>query len=194
MIFDSENKFPISEELIRVIHSAKHIMVLTGAGISAESGIPTFRESQTGLWNEYRPEDLATPEAFQRNPRLVWEWYAWRRELIKKTSPNPGHFALATMEKMAPKFHLITQNVDNLHMIAGSQHVIEFHGNIFQTKCSYEDITVESWPETGDMPPHCPNCGHYLRPNVVWFGESIPQVAMKSSRDLIQDCDVFFSI
>jgi NAD-dependent deacetylase len=185
-------RFP--DELIRIIRSATHILVLTGAGISAESGIPTFREAQSGLWANYPPEDLATPQAFQRNPRLVWEWYTWRRDLIQKAIPNPGHKALAAMEKLVPNFHLITQNVDNLHRIAGSQNLIEFHGNIFQTKCSYEDIIFESWPEAGDQPPRCPRCNHFLRPNVVWFGEPIPQQARSSATILVQDCEVFFSI
>jgi len=188
------NSIQFSEELIRIIRSATHILVLTGAGISAESGIPTFREAQTGLWAKYNPEDLATPESFQRNPRLVWEWYTWRRDLIQKAIPNPGHLALAVMEKLVPNFHLITQNVDNLHRIAGSQNIIEFHGNIFQTKCSYEDIIIESWPETRDIPPRCPRCNHFLRPNVVWFGESIPQQAITSAINCIQNCEVFFSI
>jgi NAD-dependent deacetylase len=188
------NSCHFPEELIRIIRSATHILVLTGAGISAESGIPTFREAQTGLWAKYHPEDLATPEAFQRNPRLVWEWYTWRRDLIQKAMPNPGHMALAAMEKLVPNFHLITQNVDNLHRIAGSQNIIEFHGNIFQTKCSYEDIIIESWPETIDNPPRCPRCNQFLRPNVVWFGEPIPQEAITSATNLLQNCEVFFSI
>jgi NAD-dependent deacetylase len=184
----------IQEELIHTIRSATHILVLTGAGISAESGIPTFREAKSGLWAKYHPEDLATPEAFQRNPRLVWEWYTWRRNLIQKAMPNPGHLALAAMEKLVPHFHLITQNVDNLHRIAGSQNIIEFHGNIFQTKCSYEDIIIESWLETEDIPPRCPRCNHFLRPNVIWFGEPIPQQAITSVTNLIKNCEVFFSI
>ncbi len=188
------NSFHFPEELIHLIRSADQIMVLTGAGISAESGVPTFREAQTGLWAKYHPENLATPEAFQRNPRLVWEWYSWRRDLIQKAKPNPGHLALAAMENLVPNFYLITQNVDNLHRIAGSQNIIEFHGNIFQTKCSYEDIIIESWPETNDIPPRCPRCNHFLRPNVVWFGEPIPQKAITSSNNFLQNCDVFFSI
>jgi NAD-dependent deacetylase len=188
------NSVHFPEELIRIIRSATHILVLTGAGISAESGIPTFREAQTGLWAKYNPEDLATPEAFQRNPRLVWEWYAWRRDLVQKAVPNPGHIALTAMEKVVPNFHLITQNVDNLHRISGSQNIIEFHGNIFQTKCSYEDIIIESWPETSDIPPRCPRCNHFLRPNVVLFGEPIPQEAITLAANLIQSCEVFFSI
>lgn len=186
--------YPIPAELVQKVRSAHHFLVLTGAGISAESGIPTFRDAQTGLWAHYQPLDLAIPEAFQRNPRLVWEWYAWRREVVLHAQPNPGHFALATMEKIVPSFHLITQNVDNLHHIAGTRQLIEFHGNIFQTKCSFENIIVESWLDTGEVPPRCPYCNHYLRPNVVWFGESIPNKTLEQVFDLVQRCEVFFSI
>jgi NAD-dependent deacetylase len=189
-----ENPLQFPEELIQIIRSANHILVLTGAGISAESGIPTFRDAQTGLWAKYRPEDLATPEAFQQNPSLVWEWYAWRKELIKNTKPNPGHIALAVMEKKVPNFQIITQNVDNFHHISGSQNVIEFHGNIFQTKCSYEEIVIDSWLESNEVPPRCPRCNHFLRPNVVWFGEPIPTAVIASAMELIQNCEVFFAI
>src|SRR4030042_2791556 len=127
--------------LSEALRAARHVAALTGAGISAESGIPTFRDAQTGLWIKYRSEDLATPEAFQRNPQLVWEWYAWRRELIARAAPNPGHQALVEMETRLRKFTLITQNVDGLHQRAGSTAVIELHGNITRTKC-FQDGTV----------------------------------------------------
>src|SRR5262245_4723058 len=120
----------IPAELLERLACAKRVAVLTGAGVSAESGVPTFRDAQTGLWENYRPEDLATPRAFQRNPRLVWEWYAWRRQLVAEAKPNAGHLALAEMEKQFPQFDLITQNVDGLHQRAGSRNVIELHGNI----------------------------------------------------------------
>jgi NAD-dependent deacetylase len=128
--------FEIPIGLIDTLHAAQHVAVLTGAGVSAESGVPTFRDAQTGLWARYRPEDLATPEAFQRDPKRVWQWYAWRREIVSGVKPNSGHNALAEMERHVPQFALITQNIDELHQQAGSTAVIELHGSIHRTKCS----------------------------------------------------------
>ncbi len=164
----------IPTELIEALRKAARVTALTGAGISAESGVPTFRDAQTGLWAKYRPEELATTEAFRRNPRLVWDWYTWRRERVAQAHPNPGHLALAEMEKRVPQFTLVTQNVDGLHRRAGSRNVIELHGNIMRTKCFHEDIMVEAWADTGETPPSCPHCGGPLRPDVVWFGEALP--------------------
>ena len=180
-------------ELIRKLTSANRVSALTGAGVSAESGVPTFRDAQSGLWAKYRPEDLATPRAFKCNPRLVWEWYEWRRKLVADAKPNPAHFALVEMEKLFFRFQLITQNVDGLHQLAGSTGVIELHGNIKRTKCFAEDTVVESWRDSGDVPPKCPRCGGLLRPDVVWFEESLPEDAMRSA-ERATDCDVFFSI
>ncbi len=168
--------------------------MLTGSGISAESGVPTFREAQTGLWVQYDPQQLATPEAFKNNPRLVWEWYAWRRELVTKAKPNPGHLALVHLEPMVPELSLITQNIDGLHQRAGSQGVIELHGNITRTRCSIDGEPVESWNETGEIPPRCPRCGGYLRPDVVWFGEMLPETALMTAIEIAERCDIFFSI
>lgn len=190
-------KSEISPDLINSMRSAEKLAVLTGAGISAESGVPTFRDAQTGLWRRYRAEDLATPQAFLREPRLVWEWYAWRRELIRDARPNPGHLALVEMEKHAPAFTLITQNVDGLHQLAGSggrTKLIELHGNIQRTKCYDENKVVETWQETGAVPPRCPACGGMLRPDVVWFGEALPEDALQSAREASGNCDIFFSI
>lgn len=181
-------------ELIEKLHKARHIAVLTGAGVSAESGVPTFRQAQSGLWAKYDPQELATPEAFRRNPRLVWEWYAWRRELVAQARPNPGHFALVEMERLAPQFSLITQNVDGLHEQAGSQRVIELHGNIIRTKCSADGRSVPFWPPTDEVPPRCPHCGSYLRPDVVWFGEDLPYVALQTAVAAAQSCDTFLAV
>lgn len=174
--------------------AAKSVTVLTGAGVSAESGVPTFRDAQTGLWAQYNPEDLATPRAFQRNPRLVWEWYEWRRKLVSTARPNPAHRALVEMEKLFPEFHLITQNVDSLHQRAGSSAVIELHGNITRTKCFREGTIISQWPETADVPPKCPNCGGPLRPDVVWFEEALPETEMNLALRAATGCDMFFSI
>jgi NAD-dependent deacetylase len=185
---------PIPSKLIETLHSARHVAVLTGAGVSAESRIPTFREAQTGLWAKYSPEELATPQAFRRNPKLVWEWYAWRRELVAQAKPNPGHLALAELEQCMPKFTLITQNVDGLHQRAGNRNVIELHGNINRTRCFDEEDIIESWPPTTELPPRCPRCGGYLRPDVVWFGESLPQESLVVAFMAAEQCDLFLSI
>ncbi|NLG74514.1 MAG: NAD-dependent deacylase [Chloroflexi bacterium] len=183
----------IPPALAQALRSARHIAVLTGAGVSAESGVPTFRDAQTGLWAKYDLEELATPQAFQRSPRLVWEWYAWRRELVAAARPNPGHYALVEMENRAPNFTLITQNVDQLHQQAGSRRVIELHGSLWRTKCSREGRVVESWPETGDVPPRCPHCSDLLRPDVVWFGEALPERELMEAFAAAQQCDVFIA-
>jgi len=183
----------IPPALAQALRSARHIAVLTGAGVSAEGGVPTFRDAQTGLWAKYDPEELATPQAFQRSPRLVWEWYAWRRELVAAARPNPGHYALVEMENRAPNFTLITQNVDQLHQQAGSRRVIELHGSLWRTKCSREGRVVESWPETGDVPPRCPHCSDLLRPDVVWFGEALPERELMEAFAAAQQCDVFIA-
>lgn len=190
----SDPTFDIPPELAQTLRSARRIAVLTGAGVSAESGIPTFRDAQTGLWAKYDPQDLATPQAFRRDPRLVWEWYAWRRELVSRAAPNPAHLALAEIERRAPQLTLITQNVDGLHQQAGSRNVIELHGNIARVKCFEENVVVESWDATGDVPPRCPRCGGPLRPDVVWFGEALPLDALAAAREAATTCDLFFSI
>ena len=184
----------IPPELITGLRAARRVAVLTGAGISAESGVPTFREAQTGLWARYNPEELATPEAFRRNPRLVWEWYAWRKERVRQAEPNPGHLALADMERRIAEFTLITQNVDGLHRRAGSQQVLELHGNLFRVKCFDEDRIVENWPDSEEIPPHCPRCGALLRPDVVWFGEILPASVLRAAEQAAANAEVFFSI
>lgn len=185
----------IPEQLTLLVRQAKRIAILTGAGISAESGLPTFRDAQTGLWASYRPQELATRAAFQRNPQLVWDWYAWRRQLVLQASPNPGHLALAALQRRTPELTLITQNVDGLHQLAGSQGVIELHGNIRRVKCFDDDQLVDPWQETADgSPPRCPRCGGLLRPDVVWFGENLPLQALEQARAAAMHCDLFFVI
>ena len=184
----------IPAPLVTRLRTARRVAVLTGAGISAESGVPTFREAQTGLWARYNPEDLATPDAFRRNPQLVWEWYASRQERVRQVEPNPGHFALVTMERRIAEFTLITQNVDGLHRRAGSHQVLELHGNLFRAKCFDEDRPVESWPDSTEIPPRCPRCGGLLRPDVVWFGEMLPAGALRAAEQAAATAEVFFSI
>ncbi len=185
-------------ELIQTLRQTQCLVVLTGAGISAESGIPTFREALTGLWAQYDPEELATPQAFQTNPELVWEWYQWRQEIVRRAVPNPGHNALAEMERRlttrGAKFALITQNVDGLHQRAGSQRIIELHGNLNRSKCSRCGTLFESNPGSNKQRSRCPHCEGLLRPDVVWFGENLPAQVLQAAWDLAQNCQVFFSV
>ena len=184
----------IPQGLVEALRTARRVTVLTGAGISAESGLPTFRDAQTGLWANFRPEELATAEAFLRNPRMVWEWYAWRRELIEKAQPNAGHEALVAIGLHVPRLTVITQNIDGLHQRAGGNDVIELHGNISRVKCFTENIVIETWQNSDEIPPRCPRCGDLLRPEVVWFGEMLPEKAFEQAVEASANCDVFFSI
>ncbi len=181
-------------ELLSLLRGASDWAVLTGAGVSQESGLRTFRDAQTGLWAQYKPEDLASPEAFRRDPRLVWDWYAWRREAVKGVRPNRGHYALVEVEKRVPKFTLITQNVDGLHRMAGNQNVLELHGNIQRVRCADCYTFAESWDEESDSVPRCRKCGGLLRPDVVWFGEALPRDQLEAALEAARACDVFFSI
>lgn len=184
----------IPAELIRFLTKADRIAVLTGAGVSQESGLRTFRDAQVGLWAQYRPEDLASPEAFARDPKLVWDWYAWRREAVKGVRPNPGHYALVEMESKVSGFTLITQNVDGLHRFAGSRNVLELHGNIQKVRCADCGIYAETWGDDTESVPRCGSCGGLLRPDVVWFGESLPRAELESAVLAARASQVFFSI
>jgi len=184
----------IPSSLVEALRAARHVAALTGSGISAESGVPTFRDPQDGLWAKYRPEELATPLAFRRDPKLVWDWYTWRRQLVARALPNPGHLALVELERCVPRLTLITQNVDGLHQRAGSQAVVELHGNINRAKCFREGVMVEAWEDAGQSPPACPHCGGPLRPDVVWFGEALPPAALQAAVEAAATCQIFFSI
>jgi NAD-dependent deacetylase len=184
----------IPSDLIRFLQKANRVAALTGAGVSQESGLRTFRDSQTGLWAQYKPEDLASPEAFARDPKLIWDWYAWRREAIKGVRPNAGHYALAEMEMKIPEFTLITQNVDGLHRMAGNKNVLELHGNIQRVRCSECGRFIEAWSDDAEHVPACEHCGGLLRPDVVWFGESLPRGELEAAVTAARSCDVFFSI
>jgi NAD-dependent deacetylase len=189
----SSSKSEVIAQARSWIKKADAIAVLTGAGISAESGVPTFRGA-AGLWKQFRPEDLATPEAFARHPELVWEWYDWRRSLISKAQPNPGHCAIAGFERRAPKCTLITQNVDGLHQRAGSQSVVELHGSIWRLRCT---VCNREWSDEtvplAHLPPTC-SCGGLARPAVVWFGESLPAQAWCRAEQAAKSCDVFLVV
>lgn len=177
---------------VESLRRSRHVLVLTGSGVSAESGVPTFREARSGLWEAFDPQQLATPEAFVRDPELVWRWYRWRRDLVSSVEPNAGHFALAALENLVSRLTLITQNVDGLHQKAGSGDVVEFHGNLFETRCFVEGTVSEQ--DDGSPAPRCKDCGGHLRPGVVWFGESIPAAALDIAARAASECDVFLSI
>lgn len=175
------------------IASARSITVLTGAGISADSGVPTFRGAD-GLWRNFRAEELATPEAFERDPGLVWEWYNWRRELIATKQPNNAHLAIASLESRWNDFWLITQNVDGLHRAAGSTKLSEIHGNIWMVRCTGCGTVTENHQIPLPLLPHCGRCGELLRPHIVWFGESLHEEDLARCAKQLQACDVLLVI
>ncbi len=180
--------------LIQDLREAGRVVALTGSGISAESGVPTFREAQTGLWARYDPQQLATPKAIARDPRLVWNWYERRKNLAVGAEPNSGHRALAELERQIPDFTLVTQNVDGLHARAGSWNVAELHGNILRYKCTLKGEVAEPEDHDDSVPPRCPRCGAYLRPDVVWFGEMLPAEAFTTASQAARRRDLFLSI
>ncbi|GGO29432.1 SIR2 family NAD-dependent protein deacylase [Deinococcus humi] len=174
------------------LSDARRVAVLTGAGISAESGIPTFRDAQTGHWARFKPEDLASPEAYFRDPALVWEWYAGRYRDVMAATPNTGHTLLAQLERQkADGFFLATQNVDGLHARAGSERLVELHGNLTTARCEVCGH-IEDLPSPQDFtpPPVCSRCGGRMRPNIVWFGEFLPEQALQASADAFAAADV----
>lgn len=184
------------EQVRAWLRAARHIAVLTGAGMSAESGVPTFRDAQTGLWVKFDPQQLATEDAFRANPRMVWDWYAFRRDMIAKVEPNAGHRALAAFSQRYPgRLTLITQNVDGLHQRAGSDGVLALHGNIVEDKWldAPRDCCNAQAPEPGS-PPRCGRCGNMLRPAVVWFGEALPVQALAAAEKAAQMCDLMLVV
>jgi NAD-dependent deacetylase len=177
----------------RVLTDARRVCILTGAGMSKESGIATFRDAQTGLWARFNPEELATRRGFANDPALVWTWYAERRALIERAQPHDGHRALAAMETHFDSFVILTQNIDGLHAAAGSSDVIELHGNIRRAKCFDADhLAALPWPDGN--PPACRECGSLLRPDVVWFGEMLDPVHLDRAADVIDGCDVLLVV
>jgi len=180
-------------ELTRLVREARRPVVLTGAGVSAESGVPTFR-GPDGLWKRHRPEDLATPEAFARDPALVWEWYNWRRQRIAPARPNPAHRWIAAYERANPEFLLITQNVDGLHRLAGSRRLVEVHGDLWMVRCTCCGREDEDRRVPLPVPPRCPECNGMLRPGVVWFGEPLPAEALSRSAEAVRKADLLLVV
>ncbi len=184
----------IPESLLEALEKARSITVLTGAGVSAESGIKTFRDPD-GLWSQFNPAELASVDGFMSNPELVWQWYQYRRQIINNAMPNAGHYAIAEMEKLFKNFVLVTQNVDRLHQRAGSSKVWELHGNIIDNhcfNCKRPYIGETNLPDK--QLPKCPVCGGLIRPSVVWFGELLPFEALSAAEEAAYNCDVFLSV
>lgn len=181
----------------QAIRDSRRLVVLTGAGISKESGIPTFRDALDGLWAQYDPARLATRQGFASDPKLVWDWYDYRRGLLAQAEPNPGHYAIAALENHLPQLVVITQNIDGLHQQAGSRDVIALHGDIRLNKCfvacqgepTYVDVAQLTWNAQVE-PPRCPHCGAFVRPDVVWFGELLPPLALDRALSLCRAADV----
>lgn len=178
----------------RALRAAEHVCVLTGAGVSAESGVPTFRDAMTGLWARYKAEELATPEAFERDPGLVWRWYAARAEAIRAAQPNDAHRALVLLQRFVSHATLVSQNVDDLHARAGSPEIVSLHGSLLHVRCSAGCAGSVPADYTRKKPPACPTCGALMRPDVVWFGESLPVTALEAARTAALACDVFLSV
>jgi NAD-dependent deacetylase len=191
---------------VELLGQARRIVVFTGAGISAESGVPTFRDDLTGLWARFDAQRLATLEAFHADPDLVWGWYEWRRARVRRAQPNPGHLAVAAIEAMVPGSVVITQNVDDLHERAGSRAPIHLHGSLFAPRCVADDAHPAAFPDTeqeesADLgegrrmpPPRCARCGALVRPGVVWFGEALPEAALAAAIEAAAGCDVLLTV
>jgi NAD-dependent deacetylase len=190
---EDQTKAAPLESLRSQLATAERVVVLTGAGISAESGVPTFR-GQDGLWRQHRAVDLATPQAFTRDPGLVWEFYNWRRELLAPLRPNPAHLALAKLEERLPQFTLITQNIDGLHQQAGSRRLVELHGNIWWVRCTGCQRVTEDRRVPLPALPACPTCGGLLRPQVVWFGEMLDPTVVERAYGAIEHCQLMLVI
>jgi NAD-dependent deacetylase len=187
----------LADHLLTRLGEAHHVTVLTGAGMSAESGIPTFRDALAGLWTKFRAQDLATPEAFESNPERVWRWYQERRENVRSARPHSGHHALVMLESLVPGLSVITQNVDGLHQLAGSRDVTELHGNILRSKCHVTGrlISADWLADSPQAPPPSPYVSHGLaRPDVVWFGEMLPRQALQQAMDATVRCDFCISV
>jgi NAD-dependent deacetylase len=183
----------LSQNLLSRLKNASAVTALTGAGISAESGIPTFR-GKDGIWENQKVEDLATPDALKSNPELFWKFYNWRKKLITDVKPNLGHYALVDFERIYEDYLLVTQNVDNLHRVAGNKKIIEMHGNIFNTKCSACGKLHNEPLTEGPNIPLCTHCGGQLRPDVVLYGENLDETNLRKAQEAAASCEIFFSI
>jgi NAD-dependent deacetylase len=180
-------------EAKRLLGKARHVAILTGAGISAESGVPTFRDSD-GLWEGHHIEDVATPTGFAKNPTLVWEFYNARRANIATVKPNPGHYALAQLQERVESLTIITQNVDGLHQKAGAKNILEVHGSLYRTRCTQCGEVKDRGTEPLGPSPRCPKCAGVLRPDIVWFHEALPPKIWQAAQAATEECDLFMVI
>lgn len=183
------------EDLAARIRKSRHLLVFTGAGVSRESGLPTFREAQSGWWARYDPMKLASAEGFLADPALVWSWYRWRKALARAAEPNAAHHVIAWLEKRVPRFTLVTQNVDGLHARAGSRAAIELHGSLERVRCC-DCGAVFPWETAAseEAVPRCPSCSGRLRPDVVWFGEALPEAALTAALAVAEACDLCLAV
>jgi NAD-dependent deacetylase len=181
----------LPDGVLRRVKAAQRVVVLTGGGMAAESHVPGFRESHTGRWAAYDIADLATQQAYVRNPRLVWEWYDERRRAAEAAEPSAGHYALVDLEQLYPSFTLITQTIDGLHWRAGSREVVELNGCLRRARCFEAGHILSAWEDVGEAPPRCPHCGSMLRPDVVLFGEGLPEWELRRARQAVEQCDLF---
>jgi len=192
----------VIEQAVDVLQKAKNVVFFTGAGISADSGIPTYREKLTGIWTGYDPRDLETAKAFRDNPALIWGWYLWRRLRVAQAEPNAGHLAVARMANSHRQVSVITQNIDDLHERAGSSNVVHLHGSLALPKCFACHRPAAVAPDQSDVPdngaliepPRCQRCNGKMRPAVVWYGEDLPPQAWKAAVNLVKDCDILISV
>ena len=184
----------LPENVLRRLKAARRVVVLTGGGLAAESGVPSFRDSLVGKWAEYDVSELATPQAFIRNPRLVWEWYDFRRRGADSAQPSPAHYALVDLEQHYPTFTLVTQAIDSLHWRAGSRDLVELNGSLRRSRCYEAGHIAQSWDEDGEIPPHCAHCGSPLRPDVVLFGEGLPHAELRKAQHSVEQCELFIAV
>ena len=184
----------LPDAVLHRLKNAQRIVALTGGGMAAESNVPAFREAHSGEWAQYDVSELATVQAFQRNPRLVWDWYEHRRRTAEAAEPSPAHYALVDLEQHYPSFTLITQTIDGLHWRAGSRDLLELNGCLRRSRCFEAGHVISAWEDVGESPPRCPHCGSVLRPGVVFFGEGLPEWELRKARAAVAQCDVFICV
>ncbi|HEU4325799.1 MAG TPA: Sir2 family NAD-dependent protein deacetylase [Roseiflexaceae bacterium] len=184
----------VPETVLHRLQSAQRVVALTGGGLAAESGVPSFRDAHVGQWAQFDVRELATPQAFLRNPRLVWEWYDSRRRAAEQIEPNVAHYALVDLEQYFPHFMLVTQTIDGLHWRAGSRDLLELNGCLRRSRCFDAGHVFSEWEDVGELPPRCPHCGGQLRPDVVMFGEGVPEWELRKARPAVERCEVFLCL
>jgi len=184
----------LPDAVLHRLKTARRVVALTGGGMAAASRVPSFREAHSGEWASYDVSELATPQAFQRNPRLVWEWYDYRRRTAETAEPSQAHYALVDLEQHYPTFTLITQTIDGLHWRAGSRDLVELNGCLRRGRCYEAGHIISAWEDVGEVPPRCPHCGSVLRPDVVLFGEGLPEWELRRARAAVERCEVFMCV